>query len=378
MTMNLYGKHFDWLYFAQNNTALSVAVVVVGAMVLGYGVYQVGLFILRNRLKRSDFMLFELLRKHAYHVGLLVFIGLGLVLLIPLLHLPKEWLGPVNKGLAIYQILCTALLFIQVIGGLRAYALYRYNLALPGSDHRFRAVYTQYRIFERILVCIIVIFAIIAALMTFESVRRFGVSLLASAGVVGVIVGFAAQKSIATVLAGIQIAIAQPIRMDDVVVVEGEWGRVEEITLTYVVVRIWDERRLVVPIAWFLDKPFYNWTRLGTELQGVVVLMLDFMAPVETIRTVFKETLEGSPLWDRRVAILQVTGATDRIMEVRLLVSATNADQLFDLRCLVRERLYTFLAANHPDALPRNRVQSVDNPNAIPVQESMLDMGKPV
>jgi hypothetical protein len=187
-------------------------------------------------------------------------------------------------------------------------------------------------------------------------VRQFGVSLLASAGLAGVILGFAAQKSLTTLLAGIQIAISQPIRLDDVVIVEGEWGRIEEITLTYVVVRIWDQRRLIVPITHFLDNSFQNWTRTSAEILGTVYFHADYTVPMDKLRKHLKQVLENSPLWDGRVWGLIVTDAKEQTVELRALVSAENASKAWDLRCHVREEMITYLQQHYPDSLPRVRV----------------------
>ena len=357
--MLLYGKRFNWLYFAQHNPALATAATVLVALSIGYLLYEAIFFVLRRGMPRRDATLFDALRKQCYSPGLLTFFGLGLVLLLPALPLAPEWLAVANRTLAIFQIFCVCWLLIRILAAVRDYSLLRYTAGALHESVRARAAYTQYKIFERILVFIIVVLGLIAALMTFEPVRRLGISLLASAGVVGVIVGFAAQRSLAGVLAGVQIAIAQPIRIDDVVVVEGEWGYVEMITLTFVSIRLWDERRLVVPISYFIEKPFYNWTRTGGDIMGTVFLNLDYGTDLAGLRTEFARLLASSPLWDGRKAIAQVTGVTDRVMELRLLMSAANAEALFDLRCLVREGLLAYLAAHQPEALPRNRVQAL-------------------
>lgn len=220
-----------------------------------------------------------------------------------------------------------------------------------------RKVQTQFKLIERVVTFMVIVIGIAVALMTFKTVRELGATLLASAGVLGIVIGFAAQKSIATVFAGIQIALAQPIRMDDVVIVEGEWGRIEEITLTYVVVRIWDERRLVLPITHFIDKPFQNWTRTSAQLLGTVFIYADYTAPVDALRKELTRLLESNKLWDKRVDVLQVTNANDKTVEIRALMSASNSGDAFDLRCFVRENLIIFLQKNHPESLPRTRIE---------------------
>jgi small-conductance mechanosensitive channel len=218
-----------------------------------------------------------------------------------------------------------------------------------------RALRTQVRAFRNIAGFIVVVVTLGFVLMSFKPVRELGAGLLASAGVAGIVIGFAAQRSLATVLAGIQIAISQPIRVDDVVIVEGEWGRIEEITLTYVVVRIWDLRRLIVPINYFIEKPFQNWTRVSADILGTVTLHLDYTVPVEELRKELERLLNASEKWDKKVWGLQVTDATERTMTVRALMSAKDAGRAWDLRCEVREKLIAFVRHRYPEALPRLR-----------------------
>jgi small-conductance mechanosensitive channel len=186
--------------------------------------------------------------------------------------------------------------------------------------------------------------------------------LLRSAGVAGIVIGFAAQRSLGTLLAGFQIALTQLIRIDDVVIVEGEWGRIEEITLTYVVVNIWDQRRLIVPVTYFLEKSFQNWTRTSVELLGTVELYVDYSMPLDALRAELTRILEASKLWDRRVNVLQVTDAREHAVQVRALVSAADAGSAWDLRCEVREGLLRFLQQHHPDSLPRLRLARAATP----------------
>jgi small-conductance mechanosensitive channel len=214
---------------------------------------------------------------------------------------------------------------------------------------------TQANILRRALVFLLVVVTAAIALMTFESVRQYGVSLLAAGGAAGVIVGLAAQPVLSNLFAGLQLAITQPIRIDDAVIVEGEWGTIEEITATYVVVKIWDWRRMIVPLRYFIEQPFQNWTRENASLIGVVMLYLDYQAPLDRIREKLTEIAQASPLWDKRVINLAVVETTERTMQVRVLVSARNAPTAFDLRCEVREKLISFIQEEAPEALPRHR-----------------------
>ena len=216
---------------------------------------------------------------------------------------------------------------------------------------------TQTHILKRVLGFAIWFAAVAAGLMTFDEVRQYGISLLASAGAAGIIVGLALQPVLKNLIAGIQIALTQPIRIGDSLTVEGDFGTVEDIKSTYVVVRTWDLRRLVLPLSYFIEQPFQNWTRESTNLLGTAMIYLDYAAPIEALRAKAREIVEMSPLWDHNVFALQVTDFRERTMEVRVLVSASSSGKLFDLRCLLREQLIAYLQTQHPEALPRTRTE---------------------
>ena len=215
---------------------------------------------------------------------------------------------------------------------------------------------TQTRILQRVAAILIGLITLGLALMTIPGVRQWGLSLLASAGVVGIVAGLALQPFLTNLIAGIQIATAQPIRLDDAVIVEGEWGRVEEITSTYVVVKLWDWRRMILPLTYFIQKPFQNWTRDDSRLIGVAFLYVDYEAPIDRLRVKLESIAHASPLWDGDVVSLQVTDITARVAQVRCLTSARNASLAFDLRCEVREKMLAFMRDECPQALPRDRV----------------------
>ena len=214
---------------------------------------------------------------------------------------------------------------------------------------------TQVRVLLRTAEGLVMLVTLGAALMTFEPVRQYGVSLFASAGVAGIIAGLAARPVLTNLIAGVQMAMTQPIRIDDAVIVENEWGTIEEITSTYVVVRLWDWRRMIVPLSYFIEKPFQNWTRENSSLIGSAFLYVDYRAPVGVIRDKLTEIVKASKNWDGGVVNLQVTDAKESTIELRCLMSARSAGQAFDLRCEVREKLVDFLQRHHPEALPRQR-----------------------
>ncbi len=265
------------------------------------------------------------------------------------------YLEHVNTLLIIFSITWILIKFITVG---EYYLLKKFDIASE-DNLKARKNLTQVKVFKGIANSVIIIISISISLLTFDQARTIGLSLLTSAGIFGIIVGFAAQKSIGLILAGIQIAITQPIRLDDVVIVEGEWGRIEEITLTYVVVKIWDERRLVLPITWFLEKPFQNWTRTNADIIGTIFLKVDYNFPVDSIRKALPEMLKGNKNWDERVLNVQVTDTNERSKEVRILLSSSNSSKNWDLRTEIREKLIDFINDNYPDTFAKIRIKNV-------------------
>ncbi|MCF7669283.1 MAG: mechanosensitive ion channel family protein [Verrucomicrobia bacterium] len=284
----------------------------------------------------------------------ILFPVVALILVLPLLGLPEKYDTIIAKGSGFLIIGTISWILIHGVRFLEKAIMSRFDISAK-DNLQARKVYTQVSVLRKTLIFIVIVFTAASMLMMFEEVRRLGTSILASAGVIGLIVGFAAQKTIANLFAGIQIAITQPIRLDDVVIVENEWGRIEEITLTYVVVRIWDLRRLVVPINYFIDNPFQNWTRVSADILGAVYLYTDYRLPIDSVREEFKRLCKESEFWDGKVCVLAVTNATERAMEVRALASAADASLAWNLRCELREKLITFIQANYPECLPKTR-----------------------
>jgi small-conductance mechanosensitive channel len=293
----------------------------------------------------------------------MVLLVLAIALAMPAAPLPPQIRSVLAHLLLLAVIILIAWAVIIAIG--MASEIYLMRFRLDVADNLLaRKHVTQIRILRRTLDTLVVVVATGAALMTFEPVRQYGVSLFASAGVAGLVVGLAARPMLTNLIAGVQIAMTQPIRIEDAVLVENEFGWVEEINATYVVIRLWDWRRLVVPLAHFIEKPFQNWTREGAAIIGSVMLYLDYTAPVERIRTRAKDFVTQSKLWNGQVFNVQVTEARSDTMELRILVSANSAGDAFDLRCEVREKLLDFLQREHPHALPRGR-HEIANPDAV-------------
>ena len=280
----------------------------------------------------------------------------GVILAVPIIPLRPDYLRLIDKGISVMLIVFLALLFYQAVRTLEQGLLLRFDISVA-DNLRARKVYTQVHVIGRVIDVAITLVAVATILMLFSQVRQIGTSLLASAGIVGIVAGIAAQKTLANLLAGFQIALAQPMREDDVLVVEGEWGRVEEITLTYVVVHIWDDRRLVLPLSYFIEKPFQNWTRSSAQLLGGVHVWVDYSFPVEEGRKALKEIIETHPKWDRRFWNLQVVESDEKAMQLRVLATAADSSIAWDLRCDIRERFIAFIQQRHPESLPRVRAQ---------------------
>jgi small-conductance mechanosensitive channel len=287
-----------------------------------------------------------------------VFLTIGLLIVLPYVpRIPLLLRDRIEQSAQIFLVLFLGWLAIGGIYVLQSLLLNRYDTTVA-DNLRARSVHTQMQFFRRLVISFIVILDAGALLWSLHDERlwKYGTGLLASAGLASLVIAVAAKSTASNLLAGLQIALSEPIRIDDVVVVQGEWGRIEEITNTYVIIKIWDERRLVVPLSFFIEQPFENWTRNRGDILGTAFLYVDYCVPVEPLRAELQRVVSQSPLWDKRVCGLQVTNLTDRSMELRCLVSSASSPQNFDLRCLVREKMIEFLQANYPHALPTLRV----------------------
>ncbi|WP_340117481.1 mechanosensitive ion channel family protein [Pelagibius sp. 7325] len=288
------------------------------------------------------------------------------VIVLPVLEFGEVSLGYLRHGLSILLIALvgwTVIAIITLMSDLRAR---RYRIDVE-DNLTARKFLTQIRVLQRTAVVFVGVITLAVILMTFESVQEYGAGLFASAGVVGLVLGIAARPVLANLIAGIQIAVTQPIRIEDAVVVEGEWGWIEEIASTYVVVRIWDWRRLIVPLSYFIEKPFQNWTRESGSIIGSVFWHADYRVPIAAFREKMKEVVAASAYWDGQVVALQVTEANGQTVELRGLMSARTSPRAWDLRCEVREKMIIWLQENHPQALPRIRAEvAEDRDEALP------------
>ncbi|MCW2783737.1 MAG: Small-conductance mechanosensitive channel [Marmoricola sp.] len=284
--------------------------------------------------------------------------------------LPHQVEGPVRHVYLIVTIAAVSWLVGKVLVLIQDTVLQRVRVDEP-DNRRARRMRTQLATLRRLTAVTIAIIAIAAILMSFTEMRTYGASVLASAGIAGVVAGLAAQTTLSNVFAGLQLVFTDQLRYDDVVVVQEQWGRVEELTLTYVVVHLWDERRLVLPATYFTTTPFENWTRSESRVLAAVQLYLDPSAPIPEIRAKAREIIAANPLWDQRDWVLQVTDTTEMTIVVRILASAPDASTAFDLRCDIREGLIGWLQAEHPAALPKVRVESSAGPALLPSQAEL-------
>jgi small-conductance mechanosensitive channel len=287
------------------------------------------------------------------------------LLLVYARHAAPEWLV-----LALQLALIASLTWLSmrlVHGCGEAVTLRRGGLGLPDDPRlldtnlQARGALTRARVLTRVINLLVVLIGLGLALMSIPGVRQIGTSLLASAGIAGVVVGFAARPVLSNLLAGLQIALTEPIRINDVLIVQGEWGRVEEITGTYVVFRIWDDRRLILPLQWFIEHPFENWTRTSASLLVTVFLWVDYGMPVQALRDELKRVCASDPDWDGRHALVHVTESNDQALQVRLLMSAANSARAWELRCRVREAMVSYLQREWPQHLPRRRLRWPSN-----------------
>jgi small-conductance mechanosensitive channel len=323
---------------------LTVVAWAAGALLVGW---VIGL-VVRRVVRRTNNRLLGLLHRRCHRPLVLLLLVWALHTAIPP-TVPET--AALRHALLLALIAAAAWLVVRLVYVVEDVAL-QWLVGRVASDPRRRRARTQIDLLRRLTAVIVMVLAVGTALMTFPSLRALGTSVLASAGVAGAIVGLASQTTLRNVVAGIELAMSDRLRVDDVVVVEGEWGWVEELTLTHVVVRLWDERRLMLPTAYFITTPFENWTRNESRLLGAVVLHLDPRAPVSELRAEARRIIEQSPLWDRRDWVLQVIDSTPWSMVVRTLASAADAPSSWDLRCEIRERLIAFLRDEYPAAFP--------------------------
>ena len=335
--------------------AINLIVGLITGLAINWMVH-ISLTITVRKSKSSDLLMIRRRCKSAFNFMMPV-----LTIFIALTYAEEsDWRSLLITTDRVILIIAVINLLARMVYALEDIFLDRYNINKE-DNRKERKIITQLNFLKRVVIVSLVMIGIAIILLSFEEGRRYGQTLLTSAGVASIIIGLAAQKSIANFFAGIQIAFTQPIKIDDAVVVENEWGWIEEINLTYVVVRIWDWRRLILPITYFVEKPFQNWTRNKGEIIGTVILHLDYKTPIEPLRAKLTELLKAEPRWDGAVDSLQVVDTKEYTVVVRALMSAKNSPTAWDLRCSIREKLITFLQEEHPESLPVQRIHMEEN-----------------
>jgi small-conductance mechanosensitive channel len=341
-----------------NQTQLDAIVAVVwlvGAIVVGLVAHRLVYWLFARWAARQSTFAAAVVRR-TRRPAAYIFPLLTILLVASQIDLPPSWTKP---ALHVSGLLTIAALAWTIIATIRLWGdvvIARHRIDVE-DNLLARQLGTRVDIMTRVIVTLVIIVAVGMGLMTFPEVRAIGTTLLASAGLLGIVAGLAARPLFENLVAGLQLALTQPIRIDDVVIVEGQYGRIEEIHSTYVVIRLWDLRRLVVPLSYFITTPFENWTRRTANLIGEVFIFADWTLDVDALRAEIPKILERTPLWDKKTQVVQVTDVTERAVQVRTLVSARNSPELFDLRCFVREAIVAFIRDTQPDAMPKLRVE---------------------
>ncbi|MGA3129843.1 MAG: mechanosensitive ion channel family protein [Terracidiphilus sp.] len=318
-------------------------------------IVRVVAFVLLKRLTRQrGALLGESLVRHGQRPSQWVLPFLAVLVVIPGLPLPGEVNSALEHIAGLGLIATMAWLAILLIAVTSDILSARYRIDVD-DNLEARRIQTQFQMIHRIAVILVAVVALAVGLMTFPDIKHIGVSILASAGVASLVVGMAMKDTLTNLIAGVQIAFAQPFRIGDAVVLEGEYGWIEEIGMMYVVVRIWDLRRLVLPLSYFLTNAFQNWTRTSADLLAYTYLYVDYTVPVDAVREELRRICEGSPMWNKKVCGLQVSDSDAHTMQLRALMDVRNSSDAWDLRCLVREKLIDFLQKNYPGSLPRQR-----------------------
>jgi small-conductance mechanosensitive channel len=347
MVAQLWQKWQAWLW---------PAIILAASVVVALIVHTVVFAVAKRVTKRAGGPIGNSLVRHAEAPTRWIFPLLAIMLALPALPVRDELVQVVRHvvGLGVIAAIAWVIILLADVFGDAVYARYRTDIADNLTARRIR---TQITVLRRIFTLLVIVVTTAIILMTFPAIHQLGTSLLASAGIAGIIVGMAMKSTLSSLIAGLQIAITEPIRIDDVVIVAGEWGRIEEILTTYVVVRTWDLRRLVVPLSYFIENVFQNWTRNTADLLAYVYVYADYTVPVEELRQEFRRILESTPLWDQKVCVLQVSDATEHTMQIRALASAADSSKAWDLRCLVREKLIKFQQEKYPNSLPKARAE---------------------
>jgi small-conductance mechanosensitive channel len=352
------------------------AIAICAALTIGFLLHQLAFLLLRRMRHKKDAPSSPILqavahrmRRPALAMTLIGTLFIALAVVSPFFSLDPALLGSIEKGFWIALFVALAVVLIAGVYLFEDIMLLRYDMQ-AADNLKARRVRTQTRLLRRLAIIFLLVIdaGLVLSLFQNSAIWHYGAGLLASAGLASLVLATAAKSTASNLLAGIQIALTEPIRLDDVVVVQGEWGRIEDITTTYVVVKIWDYRRLVVPLSYFIENPIENWTRQTADLMGTSFLYVDYSVPVKALREAYFRILGEQQLWDGKIKALQVTNISEHTIEIRCLMSAKNSSDQFDLRCIVREAMLEFVQENYPDAFPRTRFAAI--PSANPANKS--------
>ena len=335
------------------------------AIVAGVLLHRIVYWVLERWTRHNPNPLLNAIVKRTCRPSAYILPLLSILVVTPALEVSGVWKDRTQHVTGLLVIVAIAWALVAVVRVMGDVALARHRLDVA-DNLLARELQTRVDILTRIAVIVIGLVALGAMLMTFPTIRALGTTLLASAGLIGIVAGIAARPIFENMVAGLQLAFTQPIRLDDVVVINGYWGKIEEIHMTYVVIQVWDLRRLVVPLSWFINNPFENWTRRTANLIGEVHVFADPTMDVGALRAEIPKILERTPLWDGAVQNCQVVDATVQSLDVRVLVSARNSGDLFDLRCFARESIYAYLREHQPEAFPRTRIERIEEPQIAP------------
>lgn len=344
-----------WLELIEE-PSISMAIAVVVTVLMGIIAHAIVFAALGRSARKLETGLASLVVRYGRRPAFLMFPTVALLVVWPSLPLEEETSASLRRGLVLLFLGSMGWSMVAVLNVLGDYVVRRFRIDHADNLDN-RRIQTQAQVLRRIAVFVTVLVTAGGMLMSIPSIRHVGISLFASAGIAGLAVGLAARATLSNLLAGIQVALTQPIRIEDVVIIEGEWGWIEEIRMTYVVVRIWDLRRMVVPISFFIENPYQNWTRTTADILGSVFIYVDYSVPFEALRSEFRRILEASGMWDGKVCVMHVTEAKEYTVEVRALMSAPSSPEAFELRCHVREKLIEFVRESYADSLPRLRTQ---------------------
>ncbi len=353
-------QQFLWLNRTELDTIIALGWIAL-AIGIGVGIHRLASFFIDRWATRTNSVLLATIARRTRRPAAYIVPLLCLLITLPNLVLPARWTQIALHVTGLMTIAAIAWAIHAVVRMYGDIALAQHRLDID-DNLLARQLGTRVNILTRVIVTLVWLFAVGMMLMTFPEIRTIGTTVLASAGVAGLVAGLAARPLFENLIAGIQLAFTQPIRLDDVVIINGQYGRIEDITSTYVIVQIWDLRRMVVPLTWFIQNPFENWTRRTANLIGEVHVITDWTVNVDGVRAKVPEIVKRSPLWDGRVQNCQVVDATASGVDIRVLVSAKNASELWDLRCFVREAIVAYLRDEQPDALPRRRLSTLGSP----------------